>query len=64
MATLVAYKVKGNAAKDLANDGTGKHAHVCKETCVQPDCEEKNVIRCAMFLKIQLPWDIIHINHL
>ena len=41
MATLVAYKVKGNAAKDLANDGTGKHAHVCKETCVQSDCEEK-----------------------
>ena len=42
MATLVAYKVKGNAAKDLANDGTGKHAHVCKDTCVQPDCESKN----------------------
>lgn len=41
MATLIAYKFKGNAAKDLANDGSGKHTHICKETCVQQDCEEK-----------------------
>ena len=41
MATLVAYKFKGNAAKDFANDGSGKHAHICKETCVQQDCAKK-----------------------
>lgn len=40
MSTLVAYKFKGKAAKDLANDSSGKHVHVCKETCVENNCEE------------------------
>ena len=41
MATLVACKLKKQAAKDLANDGTGKHTHIYKDVCVQNDCEEK-----------------------
>lgn len=41
MSTLISYKFKKKAAQDLANDGTGKHPHICKETCVQPDCSTK-----------------------
>ena len=41
MATLVACKLHKQAAKDLANDGTGKHTHVYQDVCVQSDCEEK-----------------------
>lgn len=41
MSTKTAFKLKKKAAKDLANDGTGKHMHVIEQTCVQIDCEAK-----------------------
>lgn len=39
--TKEAFKVKGKAAKDLANDGTGKHTHIGKQECILQDCASK-----------------------
>lgn len=39
--TRIAFQLKNKAAKDLANDGTGKHIHVGKQSCTLTDCETK-----------------------
>ena len=41
MSVLRASKLKKDAAKDHANDGTGKHTHVVEERCIQTDCNKK-----------------------
>ena len=41
MSTYRAVKLKKDAAKDHANDGTGKHTHVVEQHCVQTDCDKK-----------------------
>lgn len=38
MSTLIAAKVP----KPIANDGTGKHAHVCRQECIVNDCSTKD----------------------
>jgi len=39
--TRTTCQFKGKAAKDLANDHTGKHTHVIEEKCIVTDCENQ-----------------------
>ena len=39
--TRVAVRLSKNAMKNHANDGTGKHPHVCVQKCALEDCENK-----------------------
>ena len=39
--TKVVFRLKNKAAKDHANDGSGKHPHVVTQTCTLQDCETK-----------------------
>lgn len=39
--TKIAFKLKAKAAKDYANDSTGKHPHVGTQKCTIADCNAK-----------------------
>lgn len=40
-ATDAAFKLKGQAAKDHANDGGKGHTHTGTQKCILPDCDSK-----------------------